>query len=102
MNRTMQHIPDSGGWRAPPRLQPHAQRLPFGANNAAHGLPFRSATTVSDNSDSATEVEMLVGSHPVRRATATGGGGWGIPRGPPGKPPRRKDPNIQSGTAHID
>ncbi|KAI0733235.1 hypothetical protein BC629DRAFT_1446730 [Irpex lacteus] len=53
--------------RAVPQAQAQGtgfDRHPFNSN--AHNPPFRSATTVSDQSDSGNEVEMLIGNHPVR------------------------------------
>jgi hypothetical protein len=79
------HISTSTGWRQPgpqPRTHVQAHRQPFNANlNASHHSSRSIAA--SDRSDSVNEVEALIGSRPVRRASADGGtgNGWGAPRG---------------------
>lgn len=97
VNRTMQ-LPQSGAWRGV-ATNPNAgatqsrhqfQRQPFNANanpgdqsfrSNAGDRSFRSNTTLSDHSDSANEVENLLGNHPVRRQHANAPQqGWAAPR----------------------
>lgn len=99
VNRTMQ-LPQSGAWRGVatssnpgPAQSRQFQRQPFNTTNAnahpgdqsfrsnAGDQSFRSNTTLSDHSDSANEVENLLGNHSVRRQHANAPQqGWAAPR----------------------
>ncbi|KZT13138.1 uncharacterized protein LAESUDRAFT_30674 [Laetiporus sulphureus 93-53] len=77
-------------WRQtiPGQSRPNPQRQPFNAPVAGRQGSFRSATTRSDQSDSAAEVERLIGSsnrHSARNATAN----WAAGQGQSGRAPQR-------------
>jgi len=88
-NRTMgmTGVQPGSAWRQPGTGQPrhNPQRQPF---NAAADRSFRSNTTRSDRSDSATEVENLLSSA-ARQPVRGPGSAWPAPQARTGQPVQR-------------
>lgn len=91
VNRTMQHIPPPAGWRPQNAIGPRQQqRQPFGGGT---DYSYRSAT-ISERSDSANEVENMIGNHPIRGASTSGAAGWGMGRTHPSKPASKGELSV--------